>query len=320
MNNYKFLNFISSGTFGKVYKAIDKNNNSIVAIKKINLTKLTPYDLENLYNECRIGFLADCEFIIKILDIFFFEDYIYIVTKYYENGDLRTYINNHGKLSDEHIWKIMTQLFLAVDYLHENNIIHRDIKIQNILVKNNGDIVLADLGVTKILNNSDYTKTQIGTPYYFSPEIANGSYYTKAIDIWCCGIVLYEILFNKYPFNAHNLPFLLRRIRNDIVEFPKYNGENSLVLISLCNKLLAKTTSMRPPIGLLLKNKNVNEIMFKNGYYISKHLLNFDNCNYDSKISIQKNLDCFVKKPPDKEPVNIYKENQKSIGIQVNLI
>lgn len=169
MNNYSIIKYIYFGTSEKIYKAIDLRNNQIVALKKINLVGKKD-DLEGIYNECKITMLSKCDFIVKCHEIFYTDEFVCLVFPFYEYGDLQNFISKRKKLSEDEIWKIITQLFIAIDYIHSNNIIHNDINMQNILVRDNGDIVLAGFGNSKIWGEIRYHN-----------------------DIWSVGKVLYEL-------------------------------------------------------------------------------------------------------------------------------
>lgn len=323
MNNYKLTSYIASGTFGKVYKGYDIRSNELIVIKKILITNLRDYDLENIFNEVKITSNLECDFIVKSTDVFTDKTYVYIVFPYYKNGNLKEYLMKRDKLLESEIWKIITQLLIAIDYLNEYSIIHRDIKIMNILVKDNGDICLADFGVSKILSHkNENAQTQVGTPYYFSPELVKGIKYSYNVDIWALGVIIYEIIYKKYPFEAHNLPYLVRKIKNDPIFFPDIN-EYSYELLSLCKKMLSKISSIRPTSSALLNNNNVLNVINSNNYKKYSYNRNIDknihDIRYDKNMSIQKNIEKLIKIDISSSEEFIYKKNHRSIGIQVKI-
>jgi len=318
MDNYKILKFITSGSFGKIYKAISKSSKNIVAIKKITYVGLSHYDKENIFNETKLTLTIEHPHIIKAIDIFIDDNSIFIVFPYYKNKDLKTYIMTYGYLSESKIWKIFGQLVSAIHTLHKNNIIHRDIKIHNILVKDNYDIVLADLGITKILQKYQLnTNTQVGTPYYLSPELINGDRYNKNIDIWSLGIVMYELIYHHYPFAARNLPYLMRKIKMDNIHFPQTNI--SFRLIELCRKMLDKNPMQRLSSDILYRNILIKPFIKE---YPWQKYSKIENILYSNTENFTENIKKIYKPKYQsdfiKEPFP-YQTNKCNIGVQVNI-
>ena len=221
MEDYSLIKYIACGSYGKIYKAQRKSDNKVVAIKKIHYQSRSRYEKESIFNEVKISKSIDSPYILKLIDVFTDENDIFLVYPYYPNKDLKTYLQT-TVLKEEQIWKIFTQLVTGIYILHQYSIIHRDLKIQNILVKNNGDVLLADFGICKILENKITTNTQIGTPYYLSPEMVNGANYNKKTDVWSLGVILYELIYKKYPFTANNLGQLVMKIKPAIYDLCKY--------------------------------------------------------------------------------------------------
>jgi serine/threonine protein kinase len=331
MDNYTIIKFVSSGSFGKIYKATSKKTHKVCAIKKIQYAGLSKYDKESTFNEAKITSLIKFPHLIGALDMFSDSEYVYIVYPYYGMKDLRHYLKGHPALSEEEIWKIMGQLVSAVSFLHKYNIIHRDIKIQNILVKSNLDVVLADLGVCKILPKySVNTNTQVGTPYYLSPEIVEGAKYSKTTDIWSLGVLLYELIYKKYPFTAHNLPYLMKQIKMDNIMFPP--TRYSFRLTDLCKKMLDKNQYMRPSADHLysmpslqryivpLPNIDTNvSNMLQNYKFDPIHTMNRNIKKLINNFSIPKESPRNTLDP--KEFVReyfLYRLNRSSVGVQVN--
>lgn len=206
----------------------------------------------------------------------------------------------------------------AIHTLHKNNIIHRDIKIHNILVKDNYDIVLADLGITKILQKYQLnTNTQVGTPYYLSPELINGDRYNKNIDIWSLGIVMYELIYHHYPFAARNLPYLMRKIKMDNIHFPQTNI--SFRLIELCRKMLDKNPMQRLSSDILYRNILIKPFIKE---YPWQKYSKIENILYSNTENFTENIKKIYKPKYQsdfiKEPFP-YQTNKCNIGVQVNI-
>ena len=131
-----------------------------------------------------------------------------IIMTFCDGGDLAGRVKAcKGRPPKEHIalhWFV--QIALGLHYMHENRVLHRDIKTQNIFLLGNGRLVLGDLGISKVLDGTlDYAKTCIGTPYYMSPEMFKNKPYNHKSDVWALGCVLYELLTLRHAFDANSL-------------------------------------------------------------------------------------------------------------------
>lgn len=310
MDKYSIIRFISQGSFGKVYLVCNKDTRERLILKRMKIENLHHYDKENIFNEIKISLFHDCPYLLKTKDFFIKDNYISIISKYYEKNTLENLIYQR-KLSPAKILHYFYQLTLALSYLHEYNIIHRDIKSTNIFVDKNDNLVLGDFGISKILNPlNNLTGTQVGTPYYLSPELAQGIKYTNSADIWSLGVVLYEMIYQKKPFKSRNVVGLLYKIKHDNVLFP--NEYNYQFLINLCMKLLNKKEIERPSATEIihqLKDKVLNDeyVMVK-----IENKVNLNSCKYSKDKSFNSNY---------KKLKEYYfpKQNLVSISTQTNI-
>ena len=189
IKDFKFEKIIGKGSFGQVYTAIQINTNKRYAIKKIKISNLTQYERKYVINEIKVLASHNCINIINYYTVFINKEHIYIVTEHAKKGDILQLIKNHKlkgtKFTEDDIWKYFIQICIALQYLHANNIIHRDIKSANIFIDQNNNIKVGDFGTIKIMQNyMMYAQTQIGTPYYMSPEIFKNVRYNNKCDIW----------------------------------------------------------------------------------------------------------------------------------------
>lgn len=182
-----------------------------------------------------------------------------IVTEYADGGDLSIKIKNQPRKEQfpEHtILDIFTQICLSIKHIHDKHIIHRDLKSQNIFLTASGLVKLGDFGIAKCLQNTyQNAKTMVGTPYYLSPEIVQGKPYSFKSDIWSLGVLLYEMMALKMPFDAKNLPMLsLKIMKGQCAPLSSFYSQD---LRKLAEALLKTDPSKRP---------SVNEILSKFSY------------------------------------------------------
>jgi len=193
----------TKGSFGKVVEAEKKGTTERVAIKMISIANLKKNDLiSQIVNEVKVmSQLTDSKYIIKLLDHFEDETNLYFVMELANQGTLMDLLNRYGKLKEKQAAKVMRDIILGLEYLHSKNIMHRDLKPENVLMDTNGVARLSDFGWSIKLNGGDdRRKTFCGTPDYISPEMVDGKDYDSTIDIWCCGVMLYEMLHGVPPF------------------------------------------------------------------------------------------------------------------------
>jgi len=201
--HYQIVKQIGEGAYSKVYHVTYQKQN--YAMKKVNLTGITNNQKKYLLSELKIISEHNSNFIIKFYNAFVKDDNLCIIMEYCSKGTLEKHIKTH--LSNEKIWKYFSQICGSIMYLHNNNIIHRDLKTANILIDTEDNIKLIDFGVSKILNNyMKFTKSFVGTPYCMSPELLKNVFYDHKTDIWALGIILYQMTHNgKNPFHCKNV-------------------------------------------------------------------------------------------------------------------
>ena len=196
---------LGEGAFSEVVKVRNKNNNKFYALKKINLHKLSKADQAHLKNETSLHTSLNHKNIIKFITSLQEENMVYFLLEYATNGCLFFYIHSRTGLPEMIALRYAYQTALAVKYLHDRNIIHRDIKPENILLDGNFDVKLCDFGWSCETEKGRARTTVCGTYEYMSPEIIFLSKHTNKVDIWCLGILLYEMLHGNPPFSAESM-------------------------------------------------------------------------------------------------------------------
>ena len=205
---YKFGRVIGKGAFGKVNLGLHILTGRIVAIKSFNKTKFNnEKDKNKITNEINLMKNLKHFSVVKLLDTIETEKYILLIMENVLGGDLLNFIKKRNKLQEKIAKFIFKQLLQSIKYIHNKNIVHRDIKLDNILIDLNNNIKLCDFGVGKYLsNNNEILSDQCGTPAYIAPEVVSGDGYSGfPVDLWSSGVVLYSLLMGTIPFKAQNL-------------------------------------------------------------------------------------------------------------------
>jgi len=166
----------------------------------------------------------------------------FMVMDYVNGGQLLDYIISHGRLRERVARKFARQIASALDYCHRNNVVHRDLKIENILISANGNIKLIDFGLSNLYNPAANLQTFCGSLYFAAPELLNARAYTgPEVDVWSFGVVLYVLVCGKVPFDDQSMPALHAKIKRGVVEYPVW-------LSADCKALLARILVTNPTL------------------------------------------------------------------------
>jgi non-specific serine/threonine protein kinase/NIMA (never in mitosis gene a)-related kinase len=222
MENYRVNRAVGKGSFGKVYLATHVRENRSYVLKVIKLKGIPPKEREACRNEVMLMQRLQHPNIVAYKDSFFANgrDNLCIVMTYCDGGDLGQRIADAKShlFKEDQIMHWFVQTALAIHYMHEQKVLHRDIKAQNIFMLGNGRLVLGDLGISKVLDGTaQFAQTQIGTPYYMSPELFKNKPYNHKSDVWALGCVLYELCALVHPFDAANIQGLSQKIMKGAV-------------------------------------------------------------------------------------------------------
>lgn len=231
-NDFLYTKQITNTTSNSIiYKGLQVGSNKNIIIKKIKCEGLNENKepIENrLANELTLLSNFIHPGLVKINQIYYTNNYLYILQPYYIGGDLFNLISEniilYKQLNEYKISELFLQIILAVQFLHKNNIVHRDIKLENIFVSshniNDMHLILGDFGMSTIWENYKWKYSSIGTLPYASPEILKGCYKGPEIDIWSLGVTLYAFCIGKLPFYDDNDNILKIKIQNCDYKIP----------------------------------------------------------------------------------------------------
>ncbi|KAI1820179.1 hypothetical protein F4861DRAFT_524046 [Xylaria intraflava] len=223
LRDYRLGECIGKGAFGAVYKAFNWGTGEAVAVKQIKLVDLPKSELRMI--EAEIDLLKNLHHdnIVKYLGFVKTADCLNIILEYCENGSLHSICKAYGKFPENLVGVYMTQVLQGLQYLHDQGVIHRDIKGANILTTKDGKVKLADFGVsTSTLAGPDKEAQVVGTPYWMAPEIIELSGATPASDIWSLGCTVIELLSGKPPYHhLQAMPALFAIVNDDHPPLPE---------------------------------------------------------------------------------------------------
>ena len=202
---YEIQEVIGVGGMAVVYKAYDTIDDRIVAVKILKEEYLANEEFRRKFkNESKAIAILNHPNIVKVYDVSFGERIQYIVMEYVDGITLKEYINEQGSIGWKEAVHFEMQILQALQHAHDKGIIHRDIKPQNIILLQDGSIKVADFGIARFARSETKTMTNgaIGSVHYISPEQAKGDYTDERADLYSAGVVLYEMITGKVPFNA----------------------------------------------------------------------------------------------------------------------
>ncbi|KAI6213357.1 hypothetical protein M3Y94_00140800 [Aphelenchoides besseyi] len=247
IESFEFLKVLGKGTFGKVILVKEKRTANLYAIKLLKKEVIVAKDeVTHTYTENRVLQRCKHPFLTQMIYTFQSRDRLCFVMEFASGGDLYTLLNSEVQkhrtgFSESRSRFYGSEIVLALGYLHENAIIYRDLKLENILLDREGHIKIADFGLCKEdVSFADRTRTFCGTPEYLAPEILEDNDYGLSCDWWGLGVVLFELMCGRLPFYSQQHDKLFEMILRSNLRFPSALSPEARSLLS----------------GLLIKDPN----------------------------------------------------------------
>ncbi|XP_072521951.1 serine/threonine-protein kinase Nek4 [Salminus brasiliensis] len=261
MENYAFIRVVGKGSYGEVNLVQHRSDRKQYVIKKLNLRTSSKRERRAAEQEAQLLSQLKHPNIVTYRESWEGEDcQLYIAMGFCEGGDLYHRLKQQkGELLPERqVVEWFVQIAMALQYLHEKHILHRDLKTQNIFLTKTNIIKVGDLGIARVLENqNDMASTLIGTPYYMSPELFSNKPYNYKSDVWALGCCVYEMATLKHAFNAKDMNSLaFRIIEGKLPQMPsKYDPQ----LGELIKRMLCKRPEDRPDVKHILRQPYIKQ-------------------------------------------------------------
>eukprot|EP00747_Dinoflagellata_sp_TGD_P072650 gnl/TRDRNA2_/TRDRNA2_157565_c0_seq1.p1 gnl/TRDRNA2_/TRDRNA2_157565_c0~~gnl/TRDRNA2_/TRDRNA2_157565_c0_seq1.p1 ORF type:complete len:457 (-),score=91.07 gnl/TRDRNA2_/TRDRNA2_157565_c0_seq1:111-1481(-) len=254
-SSYQKLRDIGEGSYGKV-TLVNDTAGKIYAMKTVDVSKMSSAERNEAINEAKVLSMLKHPCIVSFRQSWLEDGSLSIVMDYLDGGDVQKRILSTKEASTtlpEHkILRWITEATLGLQYIHDKNVLHRDVKTQNLFLTKRDQLRIGDFGLCKVLRSpTALAKSITGTPEYFSPEMCLGSPYSFSSDIWALGCVLFRLAALKKPFEAPNLKELAHKIAHDPA--PRIPLHYSTDLHILCNKIFQCDPQKRPSATEILQ-------------------------------------------------------------------
>ncbi|KAJ6237835.1 protein kinase [Anaeramoeba flamelloides] len=225
---FRIGRLIGSGAAGKVKLAFHKETGERVAIKIVHKRVLTSTDPKVSVGRARIEKemstleLMDHPNVLKLIRSFEADKYLFLITEYFENGDLFSLIENRKIVNHLQALVFFQQIIFGLDYLHNMRICHRDLKPENLLLDNNHNLKIADFGMCHLLKKGELVASFCGSTHYAAPEVISRiNFDGRKADVWSCGVILYLLLCGRFPFSSQNPKRLFEKVKSGHFVCPK---------------------------------------------------------------------------------------------------
>ena len=277
---YEIMEIIGIGGMAVVYKAFDNIDHKIVAVKILKDEFIANEEFRRRFkNESKAIAVLSHPNIVKVFDVSYGDKLQYIVMEYVDGIALKEYMVQQGKIDPREAIYFLTQILRALQHAHDKGIVHRDIKPQNIMLKSDGSIKVTDFGIARFSRSETRTMTDsaIGSVHYISPEQAKGSVTDAKTDLYSVGVILYEMLTGRLPFQSDNaVSVALMQLQNDPVMPREINPDIPVGLEQIIMRAMQKNQNDR--------YQSASEILLDLDAYKKNPNIKFD-YNFDDIIN-----------------------------------
>ncbi|XP_060582086.1 MAP/microtubule affinity-regulating kinase 3-like isoform X3 [Ruditapes philippinarum] len=256
IGKYRLIKTIGKGNFAKVKLAKHVPTGREVAIKIIDKTQLNPSSLQKLFREVRIMKMLDHPNIVKLFEVIETEKTLYLVMEYASGGEVFDYLVAHGRMKEKEARAKFRQIISSVQYCHQKNIVHRDLKAENLLLDADMNIKIADFGFSNEFVPGNKLDTFCGSPPYAAPELFQGKKYDgPEVDVWSLGVILYTLVSGSLPFDGQNLKELRERVLRGKYRIPFYMSTDCE---NLLKRFLVLNPTKRASLEQIMREKWIN--------------------------------------------------------------
>ncbi|KAM8834923.1 MAP/microtubule affinity-regulating kinase 4 isoform X3 [Synchiropus splendidus] len=256
IGNYRLLKTIGKGNFAKVKLARHILTGKEVAIKIIDKTQLNPTSLQKLFREVRIMKGLHHPNIVQLFEVIETDKTLYLIMEYASGGEVFDYLVSHGRMKEVEARAKFRQIVSAVHYCHTKNIVHRDLKAENLLLDADANIKIADFGFSNEFTLGNKLDTFCGSPPYAAPELFQGKKYDgPEVDVWSLGVILYTLVSGSLPFDGQNLKELRERVLRGKYRVPFYMSTDCEGIL---RRFLVLNPTKRCTLEQVMKDKWIN--------------------------------------------------------------
>jgi serine/threonine protein kinase len=319
LDDFDILKLIGKGSFSKVYLVKNRLNHKIYSMKKLDkpFIKRTRQE-QHIINERILLSKMNYPFLVKLFCCFQDQDHLYFILEFIQGGELFFHLHREIRFDDEKTRFYIAELILVLNFLHNNKVIYRDIKPENILLDLEGHIKLTDFGLSRLCSGiNEKVFTICGTPYYIAPEIIENKGYNNSVDWWSLGCLMYEMLNGKPLFNFSSGKIDTNEFKKEIVLPNNFSEEAKDLII----KLLEKNPKNRITAIEALKHPWIVKYSIKSNTTLNPNIkkLSLKNClqTFSSKQKLHQASVAFIVHQMSntkmvEDLVNIFKELDES--------